>query len=226
MASSSFSERLANIFRERDITQQEAAQKVGVSRQAIARWLNGSSENGSSEPERAKIVALAEFLRLPPAYLMFGESGAFDSVELNDNMISIPVLDVQGGCWPAGRENTVVSMVMLLKVMKDWVLSRCPNANLFKLHIINAFGDSMEPTIKEGDFIIVDTSKTNVAADGIYAIQAGQETFIKRIQRQIDGSVLLLSDNPHYQPYKVPPEDRETMKIIGKCIINCKADEL
>ena len=181
MASNSFAERLANIFRERDITQQEAAQKVGVSRQAIARW--------------------------------------FD-------MISIPVLDVQGGCWPAGRENTVVSMVMLLKVMKDWVLSRCPNANLFKLHIINAFGDSMEPTIKEGDFIIVDTSKTNVAADGIYAIQAGQETFIKRIQRQIDGSVLLLSDNPHYQPYKVPPEDRETMKIIGKCIINCKAEDL
>ena len=96
MASNSFAERLANIFRERDITQQEAAQKVGVSRQAIARWLNGSSE-----PERDKIVALAEFLRLPPAYLMFGENGAFDSVELNDDMISIPVLDVQGGCWPA-----------------------------------------------------------------------------------------------------------------------------
>lgn len=221
MASNSFAERLTNIFRERDITQQEAAQKVGVSRQAIARWLNGSSE-----PERDKIVALAEFLRLPPAYLMFGESGAFDSVELNDDMISIPVLDVQGGCWPARRENTVVSMVMLLKVAKDWVLSRCPNANLFKLHIINAFGDSMEPTIKEGDFIIVDTSKTSVVADGIYAIQAGQDTFIKRVQRQIDGSVLLLSDNPRYQPYKVPAEDRETMKIVGKCIINCKAEEL
>ena len=58
MASSSFSERLANIFRERDITQQEAAKKVGVSRQAIARWLNGTSE-----PERDKIVALSEFLR-------------------------------------------------------------------------------------------------------------------------------------------------------------------
>lgn len=221
MTSNSFAERLANIFRERDITQQEAAQKVGVSRQAIARWLNGSSE-----PERDKIVALSEFLKLPPAYLMFGESGAFDSVELNDEMISIPVLDVQGGCWPAGRENSVVSMVMLLKVAKEWVLSRCPSANLYKLHIINAFGDSMEPTIKEGDFIIVDTSKTTISADGIYAIQAGQDTFIKRIQRQIDGSVLLLSDNPHYQPFQVPAEDRDNMRIVGKCIINCKAEDL
>ena len=193
----SFSDRLNKIFQERGINQTEAARKIGVSRQAIARWLKGTAE-----PERDKVIALAEFLELSPAYLMFGNAVSSDSLQIDDDM------------------------VRLLRVAKQWIFANCANAKLNKLHIINAFDDSMKPTIGKGDLIIVDTSKTMIVGDGIYAIQAGDDTFIKRVQRQVDGSVLLLSDNPHYQPYKVPPEDRETMKIVGKCIINCKAEEL
>lgn len=216
-----FSERLAKIFAEKDITQQEAANKVGVTRQAISRWLNGTSE-----PEREKIIALSEFLNLPPAYLMFGEDGRFDSIEVDDDTIAIPVLDVEGGCWPSGRSNPLVCMVRMIRVAKEWILARAASANLSKLHIINAYGDSMAPLIDEGDFLIVDTSKTTLYGDGIYAIQAGEDTFIKRVQKQIDGSILLLSDNPKYRPYEVPAEDREKLKIIGKCIIVCNAKEI
>ena len=105
-----FAQRLTKIFEEREITQQEAADKVGVRRQAVARWLNGTSE-----PEREKVIALSEFLNLPPAYIMFGEEGAFDSVEIDDDTIAIPVLSVEGGCWPSGRENSVVNMARTRK---------------------------------------------------------------------------------------------------------------
>lgn len=216
-----FAQRLTKIFEEREITQQEAADKVGVRRQAVARWLNGTSE-----PEREKVIALSEFLNLPPAYIMFGEEGAFDSVEIDDDTIAIPVLSVEGGCWPSGRENSVVNMVRMLRVAKEWIISRSAAANLQKLHIINAYGDSMSPLIDEGDFLIVDTSKKTIIGDGVYAIQAGEDTFIKRVQKQIDGSILLLSDNPLYKPYEVPPEEMDTLRIIGKCIIVCNAKDL
>lgn len=216
-----FAQRLTKIFEEREITQQEAADKVGVRRQAVARWLNGTSE-----PEREKVIALSEFLNLPPAYIMFGEEGAFDSVEIDDDTIAIPVLSVEGGCWPCGRENSVVNMVRMLRVAKEWIISRSAAANLQKLHIINAYGDSMKPLIDEGDFVIVDTSKNELMGDGVYVVQSGENTFIKRVQRQINGRILLLSDNPLYKPYEVPPEEMDTLRIIGKCIIVCNAKDL
>ncbi len=219
--STSFSERLSLLFKERDITQQEAAEKVGVSRQAVARWLNGSSE-----PERDKVIALAEYLQLPPAYLMFGEDGAFNSFEIDDNTVAIPVLDVQGGCWPSGRINPCLTMIRMLRVAKEWLLSRAPNPNFNTLHVITAYGDSMAPLVDDGDFLIIDTSKKHYVGDGVYAIQAGEDTFIKRIQKQIDGSILLISDNPKYPPYKVPVESLNTFSIIGKCIIACNAREI
>ena len=84
----------------------------------------------------------------------------------------------------------------------------------------------MKPNIDEGDFVIVDTSKNELIGDGVYAIQSGGNTFIKRVQRQINGSILLLSDNPLYKPYEVPVEELDSLTIVGKCIIVCNAREL
>ena len=84
----------------------------------------------------------------------------------------------------------------------------------------------MKPLIDDGDFVIVDTSKTELLGDGVYVIQAGGQTFIKRIQRQINGSLLLISDNPAYKPYEITQDEASNVQIIGKAIIACNAKEI
>ena len=220
--SMTFSERFSQICKERDLTQLEISNKIGVSRQAVARWLNGSAE-----PDKEKILALSDFLNLPPGFLMFGEEGAFDSVEVDEDTISIPVLDIKGSCGPKGHINTPwTEMVKMIRVAKAWILARTKAPNFKCLHIITADGDSMDPTISDGDFVIVDTSKNHINSDGIFIIQSGDDTFIKRVQRNINGSLLLISDNPKYHPFEVGPENRDSMRVIGRCLIACKANEL
>lgn len=80
-----------------------------------------------------------------------------------------------------------------LAYRKDWLKLR----GLFAkdLNCVTARGDSMEPTISSKDTLLVDTSKTNPRDGQIYVIRSGDVLWVKRVQRQIDGSLLLISDN-------------------------------
>lgn len=212
---------LKEIIDERRLKYQEIADATGVTKAAVAYWVKEKLPTGE------KLEALCKFLGVEPSYLQYGISGsAGGSIEVDEDTVSIPVLDVSGGCWPAGRNNHIVTMVSMIRVAKEWILARAVAPNFSKLHIINAFGDSMKPLIDEGDFVIVDTSKNELMGDGVYVVQSGENTFIKRVQRQINGRILLLSDNPLYKPYEVPPEEMDTLRIIGKCIIVCNAKDL
>lgn len=221
MQQTAFSERLNRLFQEREITQQKAANELGVSRQAVARWLNGTSE-----PERDKMVALSELLNLPPAYVMFGQEGSFSSVDIDEDTVAIPVLDVCGKCSPGGYVNGIAKMIKLIRVTKAWLSARCTAPNWRSLHIITASGDSMSPLLEDGDFVIIDASKKTIYGDGVYVVQSDDATLIKRVQVQLDGSLLLLSDNPLYKPFTIPKEDRDRVRIIGKCVIGFNAKEI
>lgn len=88
------------------------------------------------------------------------------------------------------------------------------------LKIIEIEGDSMEPTIKDGSFVLIDTSK-NSPVDGIYAILINDEILIKRLQFNIDGTIKIISDNKNYEAICYNPKEQEDIyfKILGKKIL-------
>lgn len=45
------------------------------------------------------------------------------------------------------------------------------------------------------------------------------ERRIKRVQRAAGGAWLLISDNDHYQPELIKPEDMKDVQILGRCEI-------
>lgn len=59
------SEKLLNLRKANDLTQEELAEKIGVSRQAVSKW-----ESGQSVPELDKIVALCELFDITTDYLL------------------------------------------------------------------------------------------------------------------------------------------------------------
>jgi len=71
-------ERITALRKERSISQAELAGKLGVSRQAVSKW-----EQGSSSPDTAKLIQLAELLGTDVEYLATGTSPEPKSVVLN-----------------------------------------------------------------------------------------------------------------------------------------------
>ncbi len=87
--------------------------------------------------------------------------------------------------------------------------------NLKNIEAINVTGDSMEPTLNNGNIIFIDRTKNDTAKDGIYAFVNENGLFVKRIQKRIDGSLDIISDNKEY-PMQIA--NKNDITILGKVV--------
>ncbi len=71
-----FSENLASLRKSKNLSQEEIADRLGVSRQAISKW-----ENGQALPETANIMKLCEILEVTPNELLGYEEQKAKPVE-------------------------------------------------------------------------------------------------------------------------------------------------
>jgi len=76
----------------------------------------------------------------------------------------------------------------------------------------------MEPTIRDGDLLLVDTSQKDVVEDGIYVLHLNNHLLAKRLQRLHDGSIRISSDNPAYAEEVVTSGELSTLDIIGRAV--------
>lgn len=85
---------------------------------------------------------------------------------------------------------------------------------------VTAHGDSMEPTIFNGDTLLVDRGSREVTPGRVYVIRYGNEIRVKRLSRRYDGALIVRSDNAAKYPEEiVPPEVLgEHVEIIGKVV--------
>jgi phage repressor protein C with HTH and peptisase S24 domain len=75
----------------------------------------------------------------------------------------------------------------------------------------------MEPTIMDRSCVLVDVTKRDLVDGRIYSLRAPEGLRIKRVQRQMDGSVLLISDNKdRYQAERLTAEDAERVSVLGR----------
>jgi len=87
--------------------------------------------------------------------------------------------------------------------------------NLKNIEAINVTGDSMEPTLNNGNIIFIDKTKQDASKDGIYAFVNENGLFVKRIQKRIDGALDIISDNKEY-PSQVARKGE--IEILGKVV--------
>ena len=96
----------------------------------------------------------------------------------------------------------------------DWL--RRLGVNPKSAETIIAVGDSMEPTIRDGDLLLVDRSITRIVDNGIYVLTLGGMILLKRLQPLRDGSVMLKSDNPVYDDEVVPAVEVTDLRIEAR----------
>lgn len=86
-------------------------------------------------------------------------------------------------------------------------------------YLIEVVGDSMEPLIQDGAFVIVDPHRVEYIANKIYVVRVGEETYIKRVLIQSEKEMMILkSINPNYEDVYIIGKELENVRLLGQAI--------
>ncbi|MFQ5783593.1 MAG: S24 family peptidase [Alphaproteobacteria bacterium] len=98
----------------------------------------------------------------------------------------------------------------------DWLRS-VTAAPLDQLAVITVRGDSMYPTLADGDTILVDLAQRTPARDGIYVIRFGDFLLVKRLALDpVRRLVTISCDNENYPP--LAPVEPADVEVAGRVI--------
>lgn len=84
------------------------------------------------------------------------------------------------------------------------------------LAVVRASGESMAPTLRDGDWVLIDRTQTRLSREGIYAIRVGDDVWIKRLTLNLRAKlVIIISDNTVIPPQEIEEED---LAVIGRVV--------
>ncbi len=131
-----------------------------------------------------------------------------------EGYVFVPKYDVQVS---AGQGSLIHSeqVVSHLAFQENWIRQEL---GLDPSHIvlIQAIGDSMNPTFNAGALLLVNTKVNQIKNDSIYVINRDDELIVKRIQDLWNGQIKIKSDNPKYEPLIIQKTD--AIKIVGEVV--------
>ena len=96
----------------------------------------------------------------------------------------------------------------------DWLKSKGIRSDMV---LIDVYGNSMAPELKDGDTVMIDTLRKEILAGSIYAIGIDDTIMVKRIEKH-PGKLVLMSDNKDYEPLYLKRNDMKSVRIIGKVV--------
>ncbi|MEP5938543.1 MAG: S24 family peptidase [Erythrobacter sp.] len=130
----------------------------------------------------------------------------------NDNQwLEVPRLDVGASAGP-GAFNVGEQPFDSFRFSKRWL--RENGLGDADLSSVSVEGDSMEPMLRDGDEILVDTSKRPFR-DGVYVVRLGDSLMVKRVASAGQGRLALLSQNMAYPTVEVGGDEVE---LIGRVV--------
>lgn len=208
--------RVAALLKERQISQAAFARKIEASPQTLSGWMTGRNQ-----PSVASVAKMCEVLGVSPSWLITGQDDAVHAQSLvDDGFVMIPLLDVEASCGN-GMFIERSSVVRLIQVNRPWIQRYCGQVNERSLNIIGVYGDSMSPTLADGDFVVIDRSATHIYTDSMFAFTIAGDLFIKRFQRQ-GRNLRVISDNDRYEAYTLTPESLDTsFRVLGRVVTTC-----
>ncbi len=133
-----------------------------------------------------------------------GGNGYFDFVPMAEAKLS------------AGGGHVVISEQYgeLYAFRKDWL--RAVASSVSKIVLMTVEGESMTPTISDGDTVMVDMGRTRIKSGSIFAIGIDATVIIKRLEYLVNGRIRIISDNrQEYAPYDAEAKE---IRIIGEVI--------
>lgn len=211
-----------NLFMaKKGMTQADLAQAIGVSRQAVQKWTSGASD-----PKGTNLAKLCDYFGTTPDALRQAPAGAqsvaahADDDPVPPGYVTVPEFSIDFG---AGAQNP-----------PTWEACHSARQALYRLEFfqrhqikpeqckrVKVVGDSMEPTLFNGDTVLIVERQERIVDGAIYAFSLRDDLMIKRLYKKADGSIVIHSDNDErYSDETIAPERQESdyFRIYGRAI--------
>lgn len=203
-------DRIRQVRQEQDVTQQELADYIGVSKQAVYKYENNIVTNIPTD----KVDAIAKRLKVSPAYLMGWEEQSVPKpaspapippgFEPMPKMKKVPLIGSIACGTPILAEQNIKGRV---DVPED---IRCDFS-------LTCHGDSMvDAGIHDRDVVYI-RIQPEVENGEIAAVRIGEEATLKRVYYS-EGAMTLMPANPAYAPMIYTGSQLEEVHIEGKAV--------
>ena len=180
-------------------------QATGKSGKQLRRYADGTSE-----PPLSVALALAKLNEQPLERILDTEG------EDGTKFALVPRLSVRAAAG-AGAVNYEVEEVPDAMLAFRLVWLRQHGIDPRNAAIITAHGDSMEPTIRHGDALLINTAIQDVRSEGIYVVRVEDTLLVKRISIGLD-HITLISDNPAIKDEVITKDRLPDLHIVGRVV--------
>jgi len=194
-------------------SQLELAKILDINRSAITQ-----AKNKDSFPDRW-LLQLYRSYGLNPDWVETGAGPTFlrPGDDKESEFKGIPKVKARlcagGGSFEVGSE-----IEGFYSFRSEWLIQK---GNSDRMVLMDIFGNSMAPELKDGDTVLVDESQKGVLAGALYAVGIEDTIMVKRVEKH-PNKLVLMSDNKDYTPIFLNNEEMDTIRIIGKVIWICR----
>ncbi len=196
------------------MTQEAIAQKLGLSKRGVVNmWLQGNRK-ATNAPLAALFRYLEnlghnplDFFPADTTIRRLGEHSPSEKVQ-GSNLPTVPLMGETGAGAPCE----------LFNVASDTMIQILPQYYRQDMAALLVRGDSMEPTIKNGAIVGIAPLQGDATEGGVYLVSIPYfGRVVKRLRLSRDGHLLLISDNPDYEPIAVNPAEQEKT-VLGQVV--------
>lgn len=125
---------------------------------------------------------------------------------------------------PVGNGSVAALPIIDTWKIPEQVLRRRLPGSIKAVHIVECEGDSMEPRIRDGDFVFIDTGRRMPSPPGIFALNDGFGQTLKRLELIPNSEpprVMIIPENPRHQTYE---RNLDEVAIIGRYLCRLTMD--
>ncbi|CRM70910.1 putative HTH-type transcriptional regulator [Pseudomonas sp. 31 R 17] len=185
-------------------------QDTGLSASEMVRQMLAAKGKGLSDVARARLLSAAEQ----------SDSGNTGPVEFSrpgqvGDEVWIAHYDVRaamgGGQIPHEYPEMLQDIRVSPKHLRDLGLTFKEH---FHLKMITGWGQSMAPTIKDRDPLLVDITIREFTGDGIYLFSHDDMLYVKRLQKKGKDRFKMISDNKHHDPEDIRVDDTHILARV------------
>ena len=211
--------RLISIRKNKGLTQKKLSELADISEPTMNHY-----ETGKRIPPVETLLTLARVLECDAGWLLTGQGSPQPqtgephepTVADGAGFVFVPQYDI--GIIEEKEPIQSSQIVNHLAFKRDWVLQEL-RTQPDQLLLIQCTGDAMEPTIRPDDLLLVDRSPEKKNQDGVFLLQIESGLYIRRVERRIDGGLIVRSDKPEAAPQEIiAREDENKLNRIGRVV--------
>ncbi|MDL1957097.1 MAG: helix-turn-helix domain-containing protein [Candidatus Desulfofervidus auxilii] len=220
-------DRIKFLYKQSGLTQDKFAKLLGIHKHTLSLYMNGNRS-----PRADTLHKIITQLNVNPNWLLMGEGIPFETPKtqsqtqyFSEEYVMIPLLDTEiaadvADIWPSEK------IIDYCPFKRIWLCKEygCNEEKLKRFVILRCRGDSMSPTINNGEFMIVDTNlecRIEIIDDGIYIVRREDGSIsVKRVLLKESDTLFCVSDNKAYKPFTIKIQAGKTIQyyVLGRVV--------